>query len=157
MPKLTNAERAKNFRKRQKEKAKSTGQQKNPARTSTERSREHRAREREKRPSIISTTRPKQQQNTPVSLEVNCSVEVILCKHLLCEISFFRNSQKIRRVVQRSNWWTCFKQSNTLHIFLHDIFVSIFILFKAVFILDSYLLNRFKKHGEPKNIIESLK
>ncbi|XP_060879674.1 rac guanine nucleotide exchange factor JJ-like isoform X2 [Metopolophium dirhodum] len=75
MPKLTNAERAKNFRKRQKEKAKAAGQQKNPARTSTERSREHRAREREKRPSIISTTRPKKPQNTPVSLAVNCSVE----------------------------------------------------------------------------------
>lgn len=83
MPKLTNAERAKYFRKRQKEKTKAAGQQKNPARTSTERSREHRAREKEKRPSIISTTRLAQPQNTPdVSLEVNYSVEVILCKHL---------------------------------------------------------------------------
>jgi len=83
MPKLTNAERAKNFRKRQKEKTKAAGQQKNPARTSIERSREHRAREKEKRPSIISMMRPKQPKNTPVSLEVNCTVEVILYKHFL--------------------------------------------------------------------------
>lgn len=137
MPKLTNAERAKNFRKRQKEKAKATGQQKNPARTSTERSREHRAREREKRPSIISTTRPKQPQNTPVSLEVNYSVEVILCKHLLCEISFFRNSQKIRRVVQRSNWWTCFKQSNTLYTYFYTIYLYRYLFYSKQFLFQT--------------------
>jgi len=74
MPKLTNTERAKNFRKQKKEKSKAAGQQKTPARTSTERSREHRAREKEKQPNVISKTRP---QTAPVSLEVNCSAEVI--------------------------------------------------------------------------------
>jgi len=130
MPKLTNAERAKNFRKRQKEKAKAAGQQKNPARTSTERSREHRAREREKRPSIISTTRPKQPQNTPVSLEVNCSVEVILCKHLLREISSFRNLQKIRL---RSSTFKLVDMSQTAvkhitYIFTQYIFIDIYFI-----------------------------
>lgn len=74
MPKLTNAERAKNFRKQQKEKSKTSGQQKTPARSSTERSREHRAREKKKQPTVISKMRP---QSAPVSLEVNCSAEVI--------------------------------------------------------------------------------
>jgi len=77
MPKLTNAERAKNFRKQQKEKSKAAGQQKTPARTSTERAREHRVRGKEKQPNKILMTKP---QSAPVSLEINCNVEVILNK-----------------------------------------------------------------------------
>lgn len=82
MPNLTNAERAQIFGKRKKEKSKAAGQKKNPAQASTKRSREHRAREKEKRPSII-LPRPIQPKIMPMSLEVNCSVEVILCKHFL--------------------------------------------------------------------------
>jgi len=82
MPNLTNAERAQIFGKRKKEKVKAAGQQKNSARTSTGRSRERKTREKEKRPSII-LPRPIQPKIMPMSLEVNCSVEVILCKHFL--------------------------------------------------------------------------
>jgi len=96
MSKQSNAERAKNFRKRQKEKAKAAGQQKNPARTSTERSREHRAREREKKPNIIS--RPTKPLSAPMSLETNCSQEVIYCVNIFFrEVSISQKSQKIRR------------------------------------------------------------